>query len=275
MNDNKQKLEGYLNEEYLKKEIMEQSRHLFIYGYDNDYRSKFLQNMESDYPVTIDSNKPVALYFNSLGLPKIDTNLKGIDTYLIHSMSREYLYSVILSKILERSMEIDEATLNNRLSRLISLINRVNVNKNNGYKGIETVSDLLKEMNNTKSFYLKNYINYSKGLTKNISVNNISIPFLQLGIFVSEYKEAMNIDSHIGIIFDKKSPLAISSTQAINSLINGRINKDISVKVVIEPNNWDSYRTTNGRFIEDIHDYGTVELDDSYEKHIKTIKRQL
>lgn len=268
-------MEKYKNEEYLKKEIMGQSRHLFIYGYDNDYRSDFLKSLEIAYPVTIDSNKPVALYFNSLGLPKIESSIKDKDTYLIHSISREYLYFTVAFKILERSVEIDKSTLDRRLKRLISLINIINSNRNNEYKEIETVADLLKEINNTKKFYLENYINYMKGLTKSISVNDISIPFMQLEMFVNEYKKAMGINSYIGIIFDKKEPLDISSTHAINNLINSRINKDISVKVAIEPNNWDSYRTTNGSFIDAIHDYGTVELDDSYKKHIKILKRQL
>ena len=30
-------MEKYNNEEYLKKQIMEQSRHLFIYGYNNEH----------------------------------------------------------------------------------------------------------------------------------------------------------------------------------------------------------------------------------------------
>ena len=42
----------YSNEEYLKKEIMNQSRHLFIFGYNNQARSNFLQSLENDYPFT-------------------------------------------------------------------------------------------------------------------------------------------------------------------------------------------------------------------------------
>ena len=65
-----------------------------------------------------------------------------------------------------------------------------------------------------------------------------------------------------------------SSTQAINNLIGSRINGDISVKVAIEPDDWETYRDSNGQFVGAIHDYGTVELDDSYKKYMKSRKNK-
>ena len=264
-------MEKYKNEEYLKKEIMKQSRHLFIYGYSNETRSEFLKSLEDDYPVITDSNKPIALYFDTLGIPKIDVDLKNKENYLLYATSREYLPFAIATHILERSMKFDREVLDNRLSRLIRLTNR---NKNFGHAEIKSTEQLLKEIKTSRDFYYETYINYVKGLIKRIPIDDISIPFLQLEIFVELYKEAMNIDSYFGIIFDKKSPLMISSTQAINNLIGGRINKDISVKVSIEPNDWETYKDANERMIEIVHDYGTVELDDSYQEHIKTLKKK-
>lgn len=260
----------YKNEEYLKKQIMEQSRHLFIYGYNNEHRTQFLKSLEKKYPIIFDSNKPIALYFDSLGFPKVDADLNNNDSHLIHTMSREYLYFTIASKILLESMENDKEILNNRLTKLISLINR---NKNIGHAEIETADDLLKEIETSRNFYYENYLNYVNGLIKNIPVNDITVPFLQLEMFISKYKEAMNIDSYFGIIFDKKGQQAINSTQAINNLIGGRINKDISVKAVIEPNDWETYYDANGQYIEATHDYGTVEMDNSFQNHIKTLKK--
>ena len=263
-------MEQYKNEEYLKKQIMEQSRHLFIYGYNNEHRSDFLKNLEYDYPVIADSDKPTALYFDSLGMPEIDVDLKDRDRYLIHAASREHLSFAIATRILERSMEFDRTILDNRLSRLINLINR---NKNVGHAEIESVEHLLKEIKTSRDFYYESYINYVKGLTERISIDDAAIPFLQLEMFVRLYKEAMNINSYFGIIFDKKSPLAIPSTQAINNLIGGRINGDMSIKVAIEPDDWETYRDVNGQLVEAIHDYGTVELDDSLKEHMKTLTK--
>ncbi|MDO4963211.1 MAG: hypothetical protein Q4E75_03850 [bacterium] len=263
-------MEKYRNEDYLKKEIMQQSRHLFVYGYNTDYRSQFLQSMEKDYPVQADSDRPVALYFDTFGMPKIDFNQGDKNQYLIEAMSREYLHFTIASKILERTMELDKTILDSRLSRLIYL---TNISKNNGYPEIETIEDLLREVKTSRNYYYQSYIYYVKGLIENVSIDDISVPFMQLEMFVSQYKEAMNIDSYLGIILDKKRPLAISSVQAINNLIGGRINKDISIKVVTEPDDWETYRDVNGQFIEATHDYGNVELDDSYKAYMKILKR--
>lgn len=263
----------YKNEEYLKKQIMEQSRHLFIYGYNDEHRSDFLKSLEYDYPVIADSDKPVALYFDSLGMPKLDVNLKDKDGYLIHVACREYLSFTIATRILERSMEFDKTILDSRLSRLIGLINKIYINKNVRHAKIETTLDLLKEIKISRDFYYESYINYAKGMIERISIDDIAIPFLQSEMFVRLYKESMNINSYFGIIFDKKSPLTISSTKEINDLIGSRINGDISVKVAIEPNDWETYKDTNGQFVEAVHDYGTVELDDSLKEHMKILTK--
>ena len=263
-------MEKYRHEDYLKKEIMEQSRHLFIYGYNNEHRSEFLKSLENEYPIKIDSDEPCALYFESLGLPKVDTDLKDKDSFIIYTSSREYLSFTIAAKILKRSMDFDTTILNSRLSRLINIINR---NKNSGGSEIETAEQLLREIIMSRDFYYESYINYVKGLVERISIDKISVPFLQLEMFVSIYKRAMNMNSYFGIIFDKKSQLAIPSTQAINNLIGARINGDMSVKVAIEPNDWGTYRDANGQFVEAIHDYGTVELDDSLKEHMRTLTK--
>lgn len=262
----------YENQEWLKQEIMEQGRHLFIYGYKNEQRSEFLKGLESDYPVIADSEKPAALYFDSLGIPKMDINLEGKDTLSIRASSREYLSFTVAARILERSMDFDKTVLDRRLSRLISLIN---IDKNKDYAEIKTVEDLLKEIKTSRDFYYESYINYVKGLIASISIDDIAIPFLELDMFVRLYKEAMNMKSYFGIIFDKQTTLMPSSTQAINNLIGSRINGDISVKVAIEPADWETYRDSNGQLVQAIHDYGTVELDDSSKTYMKNRKRNM
>ena len=249
---------------------MEQSRHLFIYGYKNEHRSEFLKSLESDYPVIADSDKPVALYFDFLGMPKMNIDLKGKDTFLLHASSREYLSFAVAAKILERSMEFDKTVLDRRFSRLIGLINR---KKNMGYAEIQTVADLLKEIKTSRDFCYESYSNYVKGLIERISIDDVAISFLQLEMFVRLYKDAMNMNSYFGIIFDKQNPLMSSSTQVINNLLGSRINGNISVKVAIEPDDWETYRDSNGQFVEAVHDYGTVELDNSFKEHMKTLIR--
>ncbi len=262
----------YENNEWLKQEIMGQGRHLFIYGYKDEQRSDFLKGLERDYPVIADSDKPAALYFDSLGIPKMDINLEGKDTLIIDTSSREYLSFAVAARILERSMDFDKTVLDRRLSSLISLINS---DKNKDYAEIQTVEDLLKEIKTSRDFYYESYINYVKGLIASISFDDVAIPFLELDMFVRQYKEAMNMNSYFGIIFDKQTSLMPSSTQAINNLIGSRINGDISVIVAIEPGDWETYIASNGQLVQAIHDYGTVELDDSHKEYMKSRRRNM
>ena len=259
-------MEEYKNEELLKKQIMEQSRHMFIYGYNTDYRSDFLKSLERDYPLMADSKQPIALYFDSLGMPK--TEKKGRDPYLIESISREYLSFSIAAKILEKSMEIDR--LDTRLKRLIDL---TNLSRNREHKEIETARDLLDQIKTSRDFYYEKYREYVNGSIDQIPIMDITLPIMFLEHFVIPYKEAMKIDSYFAILIDKKKPLALSSIQTMNDLINGRINKDISVKVAVAPGDWDTHEDTNGQFIQYTHDYGVIELDDSNQEYIKRIKK--
>ncbi len=252
-------MEKYNNEDYLKKEIMGQSRHLFIYGYNNEYRSKFLKSLEDDFPIIAGSDKPVALYFDSLGLPKEKVDSSNIDYDLIRNISMEHLSFEIATNILEKSVEFDE--IDSKLCRLIEL---TNIGRNKGYNEIKTVKDLLIQMKTTRDFYCESYLNCINGKIDRVSIDKVAIPFLQLELFVRNYKRAMKMNSYFGIVFDKKSPFATSSIRAINNLIGARINSDISVKVAIEPNDWETYYDMNNQFVEAIHDYGTVELDSAY-----------
>lgn len=258
-------MEIYSNEKQLKSEIM-QSRHLFIYGYDTNCKSDFLKGLESEYPVNADSKEPVVLYLNNFGLPKTGVSLKDKDSYYIHRMSSEYLSLSMATRLLERTLELDKNVLGDRLSRLISLISK---NRNTKFGEILTLEDLLREVKSSRDFYYKSYIDYINGKIDGISIDDVSIPFLQLEFFASIFKEQMNIDSYLAFILDKKYPFISSSAACVNDYVGSRINKDISIKVATEPDDWETYRDSNGQFVEYIHDYGDVELDSSKKDSLK------
>ena len=89
-----------------------------------------------------------------------------------------------------------------------------------------------------------------------------------------DFKERLKEDILISIKnLDKKNNISTLSVQAINNFIGARINGDISIKVAIEPDDWETYCGTNGQYIEAIHDYGTIDLDDSYTKRLSKIKK--
>ena len=147
--------------------------------------------------------------------------------------------------------------------------------QNKSCEEIKTIEDLLKEIKTSRDFYYEYYFKYISGEVKSIPIDKISIPFMEIDMFVSNFKNGMNLDSYIGIIFDKKIPQEISWVKAINNLISRRINKDISIKVALEPDAWETYTSTNGQLIEATHDYGTIELDDSLKDNIKRKKKSI
>lgn len=260
----------YKNEEYLKKMIMGQSRHLFIYGRNGQERSELLQSLESLYPLTPDSSEPVALYFDSLALPPASPDFKDKVSYTIYRLSREYLSFSVATKILEKAAQFD--TLDSKLSRLANLTNK---SRNQNHPAITSAVDLLKETKASRDFYYESYMNYIKDLIENVSFEDVTLPFLNLEMFVRQYKRETNMESYFGVVFDKKTPATESSIQAINNYIGSRINSDISIKVAVEPDDWETYHNTSGQPVEAIHDYGIIQLDDSYSSETKKMIKHL
>ena len=261
-------MEKYNNEEYLKSEIVDQSRHQFVYGYANPYRSEFLKSLEDDYPVVADSDKPVAVYLESFGLPNMDLKVKN--KYYLQTMANEYFQFLVASRLMEKAINSKTDNLNDRFERLISLSNRVN---NTGSLKVETVQDLLRELKKSRDFYYQAYIDYINGKIESIPIGELAIPFLQLEMFVSQFKSAMNMDSHICLMLDNNDDYLTYSIQTVNNFVGSRINGDISMKVVTEPDGWKTYRDINGQFVEAIHDYGDVQLDDSYDVYMDKYRR--
>ena len=257
----------YNNDEYLKKQIVEQSRHLFVYGYNNGIRSEYLKGFEKDYPIKLDSNTPVALYFDNLCFPKTEANLEDKDSIMIQAICREYLNFAIASKILDMSnSSIDQETLNEKLSRIILLSNK---NRNPSFLEIKNVHDLAETFKESRDFYSDSFNKYTRGEIDSVSIDQLAIPFLQLEMFVELFKNAINMDSYFAIIYDKKNPLSIPSVKSLNNYLGARINKNLSLKIATEPDDWESYRDVNGQFVQAVHDYGYIKLDDSYKDYMK------
>ncbi|HBA37396.1 MAG TPA: hypothetical protein DCY94_01605, partial [Firmicutes bacterium] len=121
-------------------------------------------------------------------------------------------------------------------------------------------------------FYRKNFLRVQKE-EELTSPSLLQVPFLDITSFVSKVKKTIKNDSHFAIIIDYQSKLSTFSEQAINNLIGGRINSDISVKVVSEPEDWHVYFDMGGNRIDATHDYETVDLDGSLKKYTEKQKR--
>ena len=263
-------MEKYEKESFLKKEIIEQSRHIFVYGYLNEKRTQFAKELEEENPIQMDSENPFAIYLEDFALKKEDYDKKSLDQNKIQLISNEYLHFSIGHKLVQKTIEdVGIEEISKRLTKLLDRMNRYS--KSKSHPNMETVRDLEKVLEESKTFYrtyFKKYIHQEQ----TPDINEVAIPFILLESFVEEWKKALNNSSHLCILIDKKEPIEIGSTRAVNFLVGGRINKDISMKVITSPEDWDSYRDQNGQVIEYIHDYGIVELDDSNKKYIKERK---
>lgn len=264
-------MEKYKNEEYLKHEIMDQSRHQFIFGYDGIQRKQFLEDMANYYDIVLDKESPMAIYITEFGLPKISICGSELNKSKIDFISNEFLYFSIANEILLKAIASNDINLlNERIKKLIDTLNKCGINKN--YSPIVDLNDLIRVLMQSKEFYKNCYVEYYGEGKETTSIDEITLPFLQFDMFIMLLKRAINNSSYFGIIIDKQSDIALSSIQAINGLIGSRINQDISMKIAVEPDNWDSYRNFDGQIIESIHDYGTVELDDSQSQYLKKIR---
>ena len=263
-------MDRYKNEEYLKQQIMCQNRHQFIFGYNNDVRRNFTEKLDREFPIKVDSNDPIGIYIRDFGLPKIDFDCTVLDNSRIDIVSIEYLTFTIFYNLLLKSIEdVGEDLLNVRIQKIFTMLNKYSINS--GHTNIGNLQDLINIVEESKEFYRMYYIDYLTNGFIERTPDELALPFLHLESFVSKYKQVLNINSHFDIIIEKCEDTAISSIKAVNNLVGARINKDISMKIIVEPGMWDCYIASNNEHIDAVHDYGFIELDDSHGQYIKKL----
>ena len=115
-------------EEYLKRQIMDTSRHQIIYGYNTKERLRFLQELEESYPVKTSSNIPIAIYMEDYILSKPNKKQSDYETISAAGEFLEFtIIENIINKILLSGLKLDEknqADFVNRITRLFGNRNR-------------------------------------------------------------------------------------------------------------------------------------------------------
>ena len=81
---------------------------------------------------------------------------------------------------------------------------------------------------------------------------------------IPKIKKMLVNNSYFGIIIDGSSDFSLETYKLVNSYVTRRINSDLSMKVVTDPEKWVTYYDNSGEYAEAIHDYGIIELDSSY-----------
>ena len=256
-------------EEYLKRQIMDTSRHQIIYGYNTKERHQFLQELEESYPVKTSSNIPIAIYMEDYILSKPNKKQSDYETISAAGEFLEFtIIENIISKILSSGLKLDEKSQADFVTRITRLFgNRTHEQLTN----IKRLQELRRALLESKNFYRKRYLQEDK---EKLSIDNLIIPFITAESVVPKVKTLLELDSYVGLIFDTANSVSPISAITINNYIGKRCNADLSIKLACDATSWPTYCSLNGQ-IDAIHDYGTVELDDcvkQYTKKMRTIK---
>ena len=258
--------------ENLKQEIIGQSRHQFIYGYNTADREKQIKEMVSGSSITTNENQPMSIYLSDVEVKTSSYNTKT-DKWLASSLNREYLSFLIAYTLLDKTLLTND--FNNfpeRVTTFLNAINRLVVTSEK--KDIESLQELLKTLKIGLEFYKINYQSVMETGTFVGNVAELPISFLYLPTFITYFKKLINNNSYVAVLIDVQEPISNIVAQSINDYLSKRCNGDISMKIVCEPGLWPIYYDSSGNIVEYIHDYGIVELDDSHFECIKRIKER-
>lgn len=257
--------------EYTRKQIMEIDRHQFIYGYNTEERHRFLTELESAYQILSDSNKPIAIYMKDFSLPLSKPTNETINSGTVRLIANEFLDFSISENIIRRILKQEK--LNTSMSKINDLLERINRlygnKKHQQARSLEELKNILEE---SRKIYSKYYIEYLQGDQSWFDYDSLRMPFINATDVARKTKEALNITSYYGLIFEIDERMPLVSYQAINGFVTRRCNGDLSIKVATAPAVWPTFYDLNGALAENIHDYGTVETDDSYKVYTKQIQ---
>ena len=257
----------------LGREIMDQSRHLFVYGFDTEERKEFLKTTADAYPVSIGAKTPAGIYISEPGLKEAES-LGSLSKDIITIYHRDYLNTLIAKYLIKKVItDVELLQINQELlSEFIDRFNKLYLNKvRASVTDLKNIDNLLAEGLEVYSNEWKNYI--ASGKTGDIH-SAIPVSMHLLEHFVKHLKLMFQMNSYFGVIIDADAKLSTPSKMAVNSLVNARINSDLSIKVACTPEDWEVYKTPDSGYIQASHDYGEVELDDSARLHLSKLKEK-
>lgn len=260
-------------DEQAKKRIIESSRHQFIYGRNTKEREEFLESIDSEYKIKANEDTPMSIYLSTDLLLTLETMISvNGDIVRLQSFAREQLsftLAVVILKKMKRDLKFELTSVG---PILLDFVNSHYLERT--HQPIETFDELITAFQKSAGFYKENFLRELREEEPD-HFSSLQVPFLDITSFVRATKEALKNNSYFAILIDHQSRLSTYSYQAINNLIGGRINSDLSIKVVSEPEDWRVFFDMGGNRIDATHDYGTEELDDSLKIHIEKQKRAM
>lgn len=255
--------------ENLKNEIIGQSRHLFIYGYESDERTSFLKSLEEDFDVVIGEDKPIAIYMKDYYFPKVDIS-EDIDKFRLHQVSREYFNLSLVRNILTRIKSKSDMLSNENILKFLNQLSSIT----SDHSSYSNLDDFENDLVSSQEFYSLYHDKLISGSSSLPNICDVKVPFVMPDMLVSKIKRMIVNKSYFGIIIDGSNDFSLETYKLVNGYVTRRINSDLSMKVVTDPEKWYTYYDNGGEFAEAVHDYGIVELDSSYSDHTKRMMKK-
>lgn len=112
--------------------------------------------------------------------------------------------------------------------------------------------------------YKKIYDEYvSSGVCPN-PYEMVPIPMILIEGFMHYFKKLIGNDSYCELLVNHEDEISINSYKAINNLLSSRITGDLTLNIFCEPDDWVTFYDQSAMFVENVHDYTTIEYDDSF-----------
>lgn len=259
--------------EYMKKRIIGDNYHQFLYGYNTLERTNFLKEIAMEHPITLNRNCPQAIYMDNFSLPTLEY-IHGVDKNQLEIVSRDYFDFCVYTQLIEELLKTDyEKELSGREEQFLKYINAILVNP--GFSEVESLISLREIFIKARDFYQQTYVSTITGSPMETFYQDLVISdiFMQ-DEYMREFKAMINNSSYFALIIDQKEKMPIVSQKAINGYVNRRINSDISMKVACDINDWMTYSDVGGLMIENLHDYIYVELDSNSHDYLEQRKKE-
>lgn len=256
--------------EYMRDSIVEHAWHQFLYGYNGDERTKFLQSMVDSHPIKFDSTDAAAVLISDYSLPIVDNSVK-CDSYQMGSVAREHFSVVLVDAIVEQTIQqVELDKLNDKMKSFIKAVNRLLLNPD--FDKIRSIEEFSKVLKDVKKFYSDEYIKMLQTGSFQGDITSLRLGFIDLNFFTSYFKKSLNMNRHFSVIIDQLEVGAVVSQKAVNGIVTRRCTGDISMKIACEPKDWKTYYDLSGMLAEAVHDYSATELDDCYAKYVKELR---
>lgn len=249
----------------MEEQIMSHKFHEFLYGYNTEERTNFLRAMEEHYPITYEKNAPMAIYLEPYGISVCERDKELLDrekSLMLGITSREYLKNLIAYNIISH-IENNSIVMGQIENEMLDFLNSYQFDRK---EKVSSVQNYLKELREILSICQENYSSILLNGTAHPQMYDFPSDFFNIEQFGKAIKKILNNNGQFNIIVDHHKQITLKSANAIMSIVNSRCAGTICMKVATDLENWPTYHDLNGCFVENIHDYSIVELDESYQK---------